>query len=166
MIANRSGHSPKMSHHEQIAQVTHQKWPNEQIAHFFERIDHSLIFLLKTSDSLRKPLSEFSALPKCNYFVFSFCTVTRFCYSFFQKKTATAHTVQKIYTEVPNFSHLYICMFANIVVFKYTATFPLLWHLLLLKYFANFMIIVNSVPFANIVMSPKQNMVFANTSVT
>ena len=46
----------------QIAQVAHQKWANEQIAHFFEQIAHSLIFLQKTSDLLRKPMSEFPAL--------------------------------------------------------------------------------------------------------
>ena len=40
---------------ERIAQVAHQKWANGGIA-------HSLIFLQKTSDSLRKPLSEFPAL--------------------------------------------------------------------------------------------------------
>ena len=62
MWANLSGRSPKMSDHERIAQVTHQNWANERIAHFFERITHLLIFLQKTSDSLRKPMSEFPAL--------------------------------------------------------------------------------------------------------
>ena len=60
-----------MSDHEQFAQVAHQKWAtkselltkNEQIARFFERITHSLIFSQKTSDSLRKLMSEFPALP-------------------------------------------------------------------------------------------------------
>ena len=47
MWANRSGRSPKMSHNEWFAQVAHQKWTNEQIACFFERIAHSLIFLQK-----------------------------------------------------------------------------------------------------------------------
>ena len=47
---------------ERIAQVAHQKWANERIARFFERIAHSLIFSQKTSDSLRKPKSEFPAL--------------------------------------------------------------------------------------------------------
>ena len=47
---------------ERIAQVAHQKWANEQIARFFELIAHSLIFSQKTSDSLRKPMSEFPAL--------------------------------------------------------------------------------------------------------
>ena len=42
-----SGRSPKMSNHEQIAQVAHEKWANEQIAHFFEQIAHSLIFSKK-----------------------------------------------------------------------------------------------------------------------
>ena len=60
-----SGHSPKISNHEQIAQVAHQKWANEQITCFFERIAHLLIFLQKTSDSLRKPMSEFPTLLKC-----------------------------------------------------------------------------------------------------
>ena len=57
-----SGYSPKISNHEQIVQAAHQKWPNEQITCFFERIAHLLIFLQKTSDSLRKPMSEFPAL--------------------------------------------------------------------------------------------------------
>ena len=72
-----------------IAQVAHQKWvtmsnwlrslrgnerlwvncsgrltKNERIAHFFERIAHSLIFGQKRSDSLGKLMSEFPAL--CN----------------------------------------------------------------------------------------------------
>ena len=45
--AIRSGLSPKMSNHEQIAQVAHQKWANEQIASFFEQIAHMLIFWKK-----------------------------------------------------------------------------------------------------------------------
>ena len=51
-----------MSDHERIAQVAHQKWANEWIAHFFERIAHLLIFGQKTSDSLRKLMSKFKAL--------------------------------------------------------------------------------------------------------
>ena len=47
---------------ERIAQVAHQKKANEWITHFFERIAHSLIFSQKTSNSLRKPMSEFPAL--------------------------------------------------------------------------------------------------------
>ena len=47
---------------EQIPQVAHQKWANEWIARFFERIAHSLIFGQKTSDLLGKPMSEFPAL--------------------------------------------------------------------------------------------------------
>ena len=58
---------------EQIAQVAYQKWAtmsdslrsltkNEQIACFYEQITHSLIFSPKTSNSLRKPMSEFPAL--------------------------------------------------------------------------------------------------------
>ena len=45
---NRSGRSPKMS--------------ECQIACFFQQIAHSLIFSQKTSDLLRKPMSEFPAL--------------------------------------------------------------------------------------------------------
>ena len=48
----RSGGSPKMSDCERIAQVAHQKWANERIA-------HSLIFSQKKSYSLRKPMSKF-----------------------------------------------------------------------------------------------------------
>ena len=58
------GRSPKMSNREIFAQVAHQKWKNEQIAHFFERIAHLLIFSQKTSDSLRKPMKEFPILLK------------------------------------------------------------------------------------------------------
>ena len=50
--ANRLGRSPKMS-----------KWANERIAHF---LSDSFIcsFFAKTSDSLRKPMTEFPALLK------------------------------------------------------------------------------------------------------
>ena len=60
--AIRSGRSEEMSDCERIAQVAHQKWVNEWIAHFFERIAHSLIFGQKTSDSLGNQMSEFPAL--------------------------------------------------------------------------------------------------------
>ena len=60
--AIRSYRSEEMSDREWIAQVAHQKWANEWIPHFFERITHSLIFGQKTSDSLGKPMSEFPAL--------------------------------------------------------------------------------------------------------
>ena len=53
--------SEEMSDCERIAQVAHQKWANEWIAHFFERIAHSLIFGQKTSDLLGKPMSKFPA---------------------------------------------------------------------------------------------------------
>ena len=51
-----------MSDRERVAQVAHQKWANEGIAHFLERIVHSLIFLQKKSDLLRKLMSEFPAI--------------------------------------------------------------------------------------------------------
>ena len=51
-----------LTKNEQSAQVAHQKWANERIARFFYKIAHSLIFSQKTSDSLRKPMSEFPAL--------------------------------------------------------------------------------------------------------
>ena len=56
------GRSEEMSDRARIAQVAHQKWANEQIAHFFEQIAHLLIFGQKTSDSLGKPMSKFPAL--------------------------------------------------------------------------------------------------------
>ena len=62
-----SGRSQKMTNHEQIAQVAHKKWVNEQIARFFEWIAHSLIFSQKTSDSLRKLKSEFPTLVVNDY---------------------------------------------------------------------------------------------------
>ena len=75
MWANRSFRSPKMSDHERFAQFAQRKWAmcgnrsfrspkmsNEWIAHFFERIAHSLIFGQQTSDSLGNQMSEFPAL--------------------------------------------------------------------------------------------------------
>ena len=64
MWANHSGQSEEMSDREQIAQVANQKWVNEQIARYFEQITHLLIFGQKTSDLLRKLISEISALVK------------------------------------------------------------------------------------------------------
>ena len=61
-----SGRSEELSDRERIAQVAHQKLANEWIAHFLERIAHLLIFGLKTSDSLQKPMSEFPALDHSN----------------------------------------------------------------------------------------------------
>ena len=61
----RSGRSEEMSDHEGIAQVTR----------FFEQIAHSLIFSLKTSDSLGKPMSEFPALIIC-LFIFDLFVLT------------------------------------------------------------------------------------------
>ena len=49
----RSGCSPKLRDCERFALVPHQKYANEQIARFFERITYSLIFSQKTSDSLK-----------------------------------------------------------------------------------------------------------------
>ena len=60
--ANGSGRSEELSERERNAQVAHQKWVTERIAHFFEWIAHSLTFWQKTSDSLRKQISEFPAL--------------------------------------------------------------------------------------------------------
>ena len=47
-----SNRSEEMNDRELIAQVAHQKWANEWIAHFVEGIAHSLIFGQKTSNSL------------------------------------------------------------------------------------------------------------------
>ena len=60
--AIRSGRSEEMSNCERIAQVDHQKWANEWIAHFFERSAHSLIFGQKTSNSLGNQMSKVPAL--------------------------------------------------------------------------------------------------------
>ena len=49
---------------ERIAQVAHQKWANEWIGRFFERITHLLNFGQNMSDSLGKLMSEFPALSK------------------------------------------------------------------------------------------------------
>ena len=73
MWAKYSGRSPKMSDYEQFAQIAHQKWATMSKSlrlltknewpwancFFLERIAHLLIFLPKTSDSLRKPMSKF-----------------------------------------------------------------------------------------------------------
>ena len=59
-----SGRSEEMNDHELIAQVAHQKWANEWIAHFVEGIAHSLIFGQKKSNSLGNQMSEFPALLK------------------------------------------------------------------------------------------------------
>ena len=65
-----SGRSPKMSDHERITQVAHQKWANEWITRFWA--NHSFAHLLQiTSDSLRKPMSEF---PTLRYFTAVFRT--------------------------------------------------------------------------------------------
>ena len=73
MWANHSGRSPKMSDHDRFTQVAHQKWANERITCFFEWIAHSLYFLQKTSNSIRKPMSEFPALIICSKkFVYKF----------------------------------------------------------------------------------------------
>ena len=48
------GHSPKMSNREIFAQVAHQKWANEQIANFFERITHLPIFSQKNQQFTQK----------------------------------------------------------------------------------------------------------------
>ena len=64
MWANRSGRSPKMSDHERFAQVTHQKWVNR----LFFRANRSFAhFSQKTSNSLRKVMSEFPALKKSKF---------------------------------------------------------------------------------------------------
>ena len=65
--ANLSGRSPGcsegMSDCERIAQVARQKLANERIAHLFEKIAHFCsCFLQKTSDWLRKKMSEFPTL--------------------------------------------------------------------------------------------------------
>ena len=49
-----------MNNHERFAQVAHDKWANEQIAPFSERIAHSLFRSQKTSNLLKK---------KCEFFV-------------------------------------------------------------------------------------------------
>ena len=48
-------------------QIAHQKWANEWITHFFERITHSFIFGQKTSGSLGNQMSKFPALEKISY---------------------------------------------------------------------------------------------------
>ena len=63
MWANHSGRLEGMNNCEWITQVAHQKWANKQIAHFFEQIIHSLMFLAKTSDSLRILMSKVPTLP-------------------------------------------------------------------------------------------------------
>ena len=66
--AIRSHRTEEIRDHERIAQVAHQKWANEWIARFFERITHLLIFGQKTSDSFGR-MSKFPALPFLNMHV-------------------------------------------------------------------------------------------------
>ena len=54
-----SGRSQKISNHERIAQVAHQKWANR---FFWVNRSFAIFSHKKTSDSLRKPMSEFPAL--------------------------------------------------------------------------------------------------------
>ena len=61
--ATMSNSRKLLTNNERIAQVAHQKWANERITPFFEWITHLLIFSQKKSNSLRKPMSEFPALP-------------------------------------------------------------------------------------------------------
>ena len=79
--AIRSHRSEEMSDCERIAQVAHQKWANEWIAHFFEQIAHSLIFGQKTSNSFGNQMSEFPALepgfPTWRVFCSLFCASLR-----------------------------------------------------------------------------------------
>ena len=51
-----------MSNHEWIAQVTHQKWANERITVFLSESLIGSFFCKKTSNSLRKLMSEFPTL--------------------------------------------------------------------------------------------------------
>ena len=51
-----------MCDYEQIAQIPHQKWVNERIACFFERIAHSLIISQKNERFAQKLIREFPTL--------------------------------------------------------------------------------------------------------
>ena len=62
-----SGHSEEMSDRERIAQVAHQIWANERIAHFFEQSTHLLTFWQKTINLLRKQMSKFPALQNADF---------------------------------------------------------------------------------------------------
>ena len=57
-LAIRSGHSEEMSDLERIAQVARQKWANEWIARFFQRIAHSLILGKKPAIRLENQWAE------------------------------------------------------------------------------------------------------------
>ena len=61
-LFGEQGHSLKMN---DVSELLRSLTKNEQIACFFVRIAHSLIFSKKDkmSDSLRKPMSEFPTLP-------------------------------------------------------------------------------------------------------
>ena len=72
--AIHSHRSEEMSDRERIAQVAHQKWANEWIAHFFEPIAHLLIFGQKTRDSLGNQMSEFPALHSALFFLHTHLT--------------------------------------------------------------------------------------------
>ena len=63
---------------------------DEEIAHFFERIALSLIFLQKTSDSLRKPMREFPALV------------------LYQRREILTHFLEVSSTKLANYLQIYI----------------------------------------------------------
>ena len=119
MWANRSGRTPQMRDHERFAQVAHQKWANERITHFFERIAHSLIFSQKTNDSLRKPMSEFPSLVLYNYFLVYLVSIN--------ENYRVSYICFCIYSKLKSTSILNITFFAlNFeFVYLYTYTFSL-----------------------------------------
>ena len=65
MWANRSGRSPKMSdvsNREQIAQVAHQKWANEWIAHFWAINER---FVRKTDERIPSHVQKWQTRSLC-----------------------------------------------------------------------------------------------------
>ena len=68
LVSDVSKSLRSLTKNERFAWVAHQKWANVRIARFFEGIANLLIFGQKTSDLLRKPMSEFPALQ-----VYTFC---------------------------------------------------------------------------------------------
>ena len=87
--AIRSGRSEEMSDREQIAQVAHQKWANEWIAHFFQQITHLLIFGQKMSDSPRWGNSQpWKMGPQM--------------WEFFRSKLTRSWSLQRMYLDLKN----------------------------------------------------------------
>ena len=70
--AIRSDRWGQMNNCKQFSQISHDKWANEWIAHFFEQITHLLFYSPKTSNLLKKNLTKIKFFGVFLYFFVSF----------------------------------------------------------------------------------------------